>query len=314
MEKAATRRGKALPKSRHLNIIYFFDSKRTHSLKIPSTIFHIILTFVLMILIWTGVSAFLIYREGEEVSKLRAQLRDSVATIFDYQSKYDDIYDIAYAAPKKEIEPTASATRQVTRTPVKPPAPAQLPMEATISEPTPITRSTAPVANPSVPNVPAQAGPPKLHVTTDTVNWPVVVEAPTLVKQGDELKLNLSIRNQATPKKAEGYIWAIIILKSKDGKELKLSDPISILAQNNMENSKKATYYNIRYYKSKSFSFALPKGWDGWIEKINIQMMNQDDKIASYQIYDTNGRIALGELKKYASQPGMHAVGSEVEE
>lgn len=93
--------GKPNARKRKLNLIYFVDSARTKSLSIPLGRLKVLIACQLFLLAWSvgSIGAIVWLLRGK--IELRTQLEDSLTTIFEYESRYDRVYDIAYPADMK---------------------------------------------------------------------------------------------------------------------------------------------------------------------------------------------------------------------
>src|SRR3712207_2155398 len=83
-------------RKRQLNIIYFVDSARTKSLSIPTFRLKLIGLLLVLLVAWSAGSAATIAWLHEGKSDLAHRLEASLATIFEYESRYDRVYETAY--------------------------------------------------------------------------------------------------------------------------------------------------------------------------------------------------------------------------
>lgn len=84
------------PRKKTLNIIYFVDSSRTRSLKIPLGRAQLTLFLALGTMVWAVGSAMLLAQAHKDNDGLTRSLRASMATVFEYETRYDGVYEIAY--------------------------------------------------------------------------------------------------------------------------------------------------------------------------------------------------------------------------
>lgn len=116
--------GKPNARKRKLNLIYFVDSARTKSLSIPLGRLKVLIALQLCLLAWSvgSIGALVWLQRGK--SELRQQLADSLKTVFEYESRYDRVYEIAYpgeissasanlsendSSARSEVDPTTAA-------------------------------------------------------------------------------------------------------------------------------------------------------------------------------------------------------------
>lgn len=94
--------GKANTRKRKLNLIYFVDSARTKSLAIPLLQLKILGAMLFLLVAWSIASTAAIGWLLVEKTDLAHRLQASLATVFDYESRYDGVYDIAYPAEHRK--------------------------------------------------------------------------------------------------------------------------------------------------------------------------------------------------------------------
>lgn len=87
---------------RRVNIAWFIGTSKTRFLEISTSHLKVAAVSAGVLLMWSVISLYLVYDLSHESSRLKLSLQDSLATVFDYQSRYDGIYEAAYYAPVTE--------------------------------------------------------------------------------------------------------------------------------------------------------------------------------------------------------------------
>ena len=291
---------------RRLNIIYFVDSAKTRSVSIPIGRLNILITCIFIIFSWSFISLFVIAWLGVEQRELSTRLKASLATIFEYQSRFDNVYELAYPPathlPDAGFDPALAGLRaeEYTEKPsgetmassgslgsTKAPAAASAPVQA---PPVPVTSLKAEQrksAEEAVVAKPATStSDPKVNPVPVTLNSPqqvtsgsetfVSVGNATLERSQHGVALNFELTNRSTKSRTEGYIWAIAEFTGDDGQRQNFGAPreLKLSANGEPTNPEKATYFGIKRFKKQSFHFSLAKGRPGVITGVRIGVMD----------------------------------------
>jgi hypothetical protein len=296
---------------RRLNVIYFIDSAKTRSISIPLGRLNLLLALIFLIVSWSIASIFVIAWLGEEQLALSTRLKASLGTIFDYQSRFDNVYELAY--------PPASHAPDVGLDPAPPGLRAEeyaehMPTEPSKAAPPPVSDApntsaasggTSPsVAAPQQPppqasDLAASSGPTNAQNATaqapsspastsssdggDDKTTPsgtgdvlVTVGNTTLEKGQNGVALHFELANRSTRTRAEGYIWAIAEFVADDGQKYFIGAPreLKLGANGDPTNPEKATYFGIKRFKKQSFNFPLIKGRPGTFTAVRIGIMD----------------------------------------
>lgn len=100
-----TKKSKEAPfkaQRRFLNVVYFLDAKKTRSIKVPLGIVKLVATLGALALIWSFISILILGKLTSTVGTLNDELVESNQVIFDYQARFDGVYEKSY--PDKYIE------------------------------------------------------------------------------------------------------------------------------------------------------------------------------------------------------------------
>jgi hypothetical protein len=286
-------------RKKRLNIVYFVDSSRTRSFSISLNRVRAILAVAGGIVTWALVGTGFVYYLVRENIQHRTNYRSALTAIFDYQSRYDGVYERAYpdgrqlrAAADNAVEnkkPGGQADSDlgdadfsvghadVTKTPAKqevvkiPAKPVAIQPEA--SKASIPKAASAPIAKPAVgmdAKTAEQAAAP--------AEWMIDLEKPSVEKKGQGFDLNFALRNRQKDAKADGYVWAIATVMRESGETVYFPAPLNLAIDRfgNAVDGHRAHKFSIKHYKAKKFSFRTPEGVSGILTNIDIGLMNQD--------------------------------------
>ncbi|MCX6126156.1 MAG: hypothetical protein NTV34_15600 [Proteobacteria bacterium] len=83
-------------RERHLNILYFVDSSRSHSIRINLALARWLLSLSIGLILWSLLSVGWIISLGHILAATRSHLDAALSSIFKYQVKYDQVFELAY--------------------------------------------------------------------------------------------------------------------------------------------------------------------------------------------------------------------------
>lgn len=276
---------------RRLNIIYFIDSAKTRSMTISLGKFKLIISLIFLVLVWFFASFFVIGWLGREQIALVARLKASLTTIFEYQSRFDNVYEAAYppATPRDEVsfDPAPAGLRaedylerQAAESPGASTPGGELP-QAAVPPPAPPPQAEVPSSSPAGPEVAAASDALKDSSETKSTTAPpgdltVTVDNATLERGSNFVSLHFELANRSTHLRAEGYIWAVAEFIGEDGQKIFLGAPrhLKLNAGGDPSNPAKATYFGIKRFKKQSFNFPIPKGRPGTFTAVRIVVMD----------------------------------------
>ena len=273
---------------KELNVIFFVDSNRTRSFKLSLRALSLTAATSLLFLTWAGLSPWLIAHLWTQNHLLQEKYLAAVAAIFDYQTRYDGVYDRAYPTDKKKEALPEEDSEEYAMDQNEDDRAADALEHAKMPEEMPHSDAVGLVVEG------ANGG-----------ESAVTLENPSLDRVGDSVVLDISMRNAKSPQRSEGNVWAIMTIKKPSGELLYFTSPagLEIDKEGRMTASyKKANKYNIRYYKAESFKFKIPKEMsEGWITEVKLGMADKGGKISSFVIRDPKSPINLSGLTKIAA-------------
>lgn len=257
-----------LGRCKEINVIYFIDANKTRSFKMSLTKFIGLALTVGLVFCWAIASGFWVYVNAMHASSLRQRLRDSLSTIFEYQSRYDNIYESAYPDQTKQkkdsllanLKEHADDNQELKK----------LQTDQQIQEK---FKSLYESINQSEMEI-------NLKVHEQSIDWPVKIEDAVLYKEKNRpgYELNFAIRNVKSPLKSDGYIWAVATFVTTRGDKFYVGAPSGIVLDGNgkpVDQLKNLEYYNIRYYKAKNLTFLPPQDEKAFIIHITVGMTDK---------------------------------------
>lgn len=81
---------------KYLSVVYFLDAAKTRSVKVPYFLAKFLVAFFFLVGFWAVGSVFWIYYLNNQISVMSDELVESNQVIFDYQVRYDRVYEDAY--------------------------------------------------------------------------------------------------------------------------------------------------------------------------------------------------------------------------
>jgi hypothetical protein len=285
---------KTKPRKQFLNVVYFIDSSRTRTLKMPLGRVNLFLFCALMLIAWSVGSAVIIGVLMKDRTDLIANLRQTMQTVFEFESLYDGVYETAYPSGKNQ---PGKATRQqpaltagaAVSAPASPVATASANQSASASQ------ATAPAQPASVAGAGQDAKVPASETRKEN-NVEVVVSNPVVKTSADHLNLTFDLTNKDPKGKSEGYLWATVEFKTDSGQThiLKAPSAIDVNLKGEIEDFKRATYFAIRRFKRNEFQFQLMKGHAGTVVGVKIGISDKPGE--NRMIYDVPLGIKVGNL------------------
>lgn len=239
-------------RKKYLNIIYFVDSNKTKSFSISLKSLKILITGAIVVLLWSGLSLSLIKDAIIKEIDLETELKKSLATILEYESRYDNIYEKAY--PNTEDVPLADKEdNQITQSEEEREA-----FDEDSEHLDDLDQEQEGETLSSAENfLEQQSQDPELNA-----KFPIKIQDIKLEKVDQKVRLSIAIKNKISPKRVEGYIWATARYLDKESKQAKyIGSPkgMSISSDGKAEQpSKTANWYSIKYYTVKKLGFELP--------------------------------------------------------
>ena len=290
---------KTKPRKQFLNIVYFVESSRTRTLKIPMGRVHVLLFCALALVGWSVASTAIISLLVNDRAELVGNLKQTMQTVFDFESLHDGVYERAYPAGKLQSSKTvagtsgqsgqasnqknSSSSENPAKQAVKDTKQVEVAKQEQQKQPAAVAASTpAPVVEEKKPEV------------ANGKNVEVTVSNPVVKTTADHLNLTFDLTNKNGSEKSEGYIWATAEFKTESGEVHILKAPVSINANEKGEitDHRRASFFAIRRFKRNEFSFDLMKGYTGTVVGVKIGI--SDKPGTNKMIYDVPLGIKVG--------------------
>jgi hypothetical protein len=281
-------------RTRYLNIVYFVESARSHTIRVNLTHARLAVVGLVLVGIWAIASGFWIAQLNSQSAKTRQRLEGALTTIFDYQIKSEKVFDQAYpaessnsyyseaaqlpsnnplaeAAPKELSNQNEKRSEKVTAELVNAPKPEPTASAATApadNKPKPTTQTTASITTP----ISAKHAEPAADKSSPTASTDLDISAAKLSKTDAKIALNFSMKNKNS-QRAEGFIWAVAMMSNESGssKPLVAPDHTKIDPKSGDILSARTAYrFSILKFKNKDFDFKIPGGSTWKLAKLTI--------------------------------------------
>ena len=244
-------------RQRLLNLIYFVDAEKTHTVVLKMRQVYILIGVMITLLCWSLLSTGIIYFNIAENNSLRTHLRSMLATVFDYQIRYDQVYEKTYPEGKQA---SVVAAKEAPAAPEPP-------------------KAAAPIPEPPTAEHSGQAS------ATVDAKLLVSIEQTHVDVMDQQINLRFSIINNNIKDKADGYVWGIARYEGDAGKKLYVGAPSSIAVDEKGEakNPKRSYSYSIRHQKTKTMVFVPPKD-KGTFSEIKVYVMDRSGQQSSVTV------------------------------
>ncbi len=290
---------KKLNRQQILNVIYFIDSNKTHSFKLSIGGVKLIAVGLALVGVWTIVSFVGITYFVSEHRQYENRAKRHLATIFEYQNRYENVFEKAYPDFKKEPEDTVVLAKMEPRVePIKTTVTtlketkSQLKVEnekhnsdLTAAE-EPASSGDEAEAVEHAPKVASALNAKSLVVTTTDNKQSLAVKDTKYKINRNSLVLSFAIYNDSKTDKAEGYLWGVAKFTKDDGQNLFVGAPASVHVGGDGEvlSPTSAYKYSIKFYKAKTLTFDIPPETKGTFNEIDVVLMNKDNQRSIYKL------------------------------
>lgn len=287
---------------RQLSIIYFVDSSKTRTIKLPLGRVTVVLLILSAGIVWSAASAYLLDKAYTEQVDLTQKLRTSLATVFEYEARYDAVYDAAYpsargiqpavqAVAKKEAPPpVASALANI---PSEEPSATEAEADAAGAAGEGAHAAAAKAQAAKTPEASLEPMPVSDTAATGGKGAPVAVGNPVIEagKEALQVRFDLTNRNGG---RAEGHIWAVAEFKTDAGDVSYIADPpdVGVKSDGDVKHPAQSSNFGIRRFKKMSFSFPVNKELNGTFTGIKIGVTDKSG--ANRTTYNVPVEIRIG--------------------
>ena len=181
---------KHTPHPQRVNLAWFVGTGQTRFLQVRIVYLKALAMFAALLLLWAVVSLYLMHSLVRDSAQLQVTLQQSLATLLEYQSRYDSVYETAY-----NTVPAAT------------PVPIATPVPVAALQPLNVRKV--------LPN-------PQL-ISSDRKDRPLRVKRPLFTATGKEFVLQVRLQNHHKSRTARGTVLARAKLTLSDGTERVLS-------------------------------------------------------------------------------------------
>lgn len=264
-------------RKRFLNVIYFVDSNKTKTFKLSLKTSYILFSLMIVMFFWSIFSSVLLVSHYNRASIRSEKIRKLLTTIFNYQTRYDQVYEKTY--PSKIIDKkTDDASIAAREDPTS--------QSSQNSESEDIVSNLAPSKNNNTEDTPETAS------TSSELEPQVKVEKFDLATKPNGLSLNFAIKNLDRPNKANGYVIGFAKFLDPTGRAKLITSPTGIQEEEpiNKWALPQEHRFSIRYYTKKTLDFELPDEKGGTFEFIKIVVGSKDNEPLEF-VYNIKGNV-----------------------
>lgn len=318
-------------RKRQLNVIYFIDSARTRSFALPLGRLNLLLIGAGTLGIWSISSLVVIGCLLRDREDMASRLRGSLATIFDYETRDEHVFDLAYPnlPAKGETEKNLAAARDNVESAGAKGDETNSEAAMRLAARAPSQQRSSGISLPAPPAAPKAEAPAGDEKEGDSAAKPagsegsgdegddeakpstrepaVVVGNPVIATTPRALELRFDLTSKDATGRIEGYIYAVAEFKPDKGDRIFIGAPIDIQVTEAGEPAfpLKSVLFAIRRFKQKSFSFPLPKGASGTFTGVQIGVLDRTG--SNRTTYKVPIKIHTGANSKENAEPVLPA-------
>jgi hypothetical protein len=296
-------------RNRFLNIVYFVESARSHTIRINLTYARWAIALALIVVAWSIGSLFWIAHLQYQSAKTHDRLQHALTTIFDYQIKNEKIFDEAYPPESTNgyyselaqlpsnnpIAETTALQQLKSETKTQDKNIQTQPLAKTAPLPKPPTQVAEAPKKPATPGIETNgttaavlspvSKPAELSIVPRTQNLDssepsLEISAAKLSKTDGHIDLNFTMKNK-NPERAEGFIWAVAVIAQENGEAKRVVAPIHtrIDSKSGAILAPKSGYrFSILKFKNKEFEFKAPGRTTWKLTKLTIHYTNVEGR------------------------------------
>jgi hypothetical protein len=276
-------------RKRQLNLIYFIDASRTHTITVSLGQLRVMIAFCVGLIVWSIASIALVASLLSDRANLLSRLHVALNTVFDYETRVDNVFDLAYPQPKASRPPVAQVeVKPVTASPAEPSLPP--PPEAQFeSKPEHNQESIAASDSAGSASI-ADAGAAKTKsndIPDSTEDAVVSISRPVLLTHPTSLELRFDLTTRSGVDLAEGFIFAIAEFTTDQGERQFIGAPrdIAVSESGIPKLPLKATSFAIKRFKQKGFKFPIRANISGTFTKLHIAVIGtKGNPISAYDL------------------------------
>lgn len=256
---------KTKTKKQLLNLIYFFDGGKTHTVRLSYRSVKACLVILALLVAWATLGSALFIKNIIKTKQTSARLQLALDKLFEYESKYDSIFERVYSVEKI---PALEAS--------KPEAHEKEQPSPTATQPVQKVQAAAPTQTVNLLNA------RQLYIRAAREDGIVSVESPSIVKNEKQLNISIALRNKKGQSRAEGLLWATAEWQDAEGKTHVTKSPENIKGKQ-YTHQPQANTFSIRLYTVKTFFFPIPENATV-LSKVEIWLADRNSNRTSFEI------------------------------
>lgn len=296
-------------RKRQLNVIYFIDSARTRTLSISLGQLKLLLAGAFGLVLWSISSVALVAWLVRGQANLTQRLHGALSAIFEYETRDDKVFDIAYPPTSKTAEPVARvepAPKSMVPLPVKTVEEAANPrVDPALVSDEDLERmgGDQDELSPEASRGKASLLKPETASEKTAADNAVVIGHPKVEMQATKLDLHFDLTSKSSTGLVEGYIYAVAEFTTDTGEHLFIGAPgeIQVSPSGVPGEPKKAASFAIRRFKQKHFTFPIVKGKAGMFTRVHIAVLDRSG--SSRSAIDLPVQIRIGKSGGSESAP-----------
>lgn len=247
-------------RNKRLNILFFVSASKTYSFALPLSIFFLISTALVGILIWSALSFSWLTKTKYTNAKLDMELRLLKSKLFEYQSRYEDVYGFE----KKAVESRASV------------GPTSIRQLSAITEVEEVDATQLGTADQGAAQLHPSDGQPEGIVDNQGQSGQKItvdIKNVQLKMQNQNLILTFDMQNKGQTLQS-GAVKAFVKAQTNAGEMVVLSStgvlPLSVGGVVQGE----GVYYRFNHFINKKLSFAVPADSELALTNLEIQAIS----------------------------------------
>jgi hypothetical protein len=263
-------------RQKHLNVIYFIDSSKTRSFKVSLKWTYLAVGFMAFLVFWFFFSGIMLMAVANQNAKSHTRIKNLLGTIFQYQSRYDQVYETAYeSSPQVAKQAEIAANKGKAAPPAKP---------AEIAKPQEPAKKVETAAA-------TKEAEPKKPEANPAAQVPFPIEVIDFVDKGFEsyVQVKFAIRNFDSTRKISGYVWGVATYENADGVKTYVGSPagVRLNADGQAPTGKSGDRFGLKFFKAKTFIFPFPAS-QGRFTEIKVFVANVDGDLQFTKELKTN--------------------------
>ena len=268
-------------RKRQLNVIYFIDASKTHTITVSIWLTRLLGVIAVGVVVWSLASAVWVASLLSSQNRLLTKLHKAMNTVFEYETRVDDVFDLAYP-PAKSTAPALVQEEKIEQTS------ASVASNATgsIAESERVALGLEPTVGPFSTN--GKQDPAEQRAAFEFAEAAIVsVSHPAIITKPESLELKFDLTTRSGVERAEGFIFAIAEFVTDKGERLFIGAPkeIEVTPTGEPKQPLRATPFAIRRFKQKEFKFPIASGKFGIFTKVHIAVIGSNGSpISSFDL------------------------------